>query len=640
MHLPGATPYTIDKNSVQSLFADKQETEGFPFYVSLASANLNYAWACALVAGLVGLGCRQAVLCPGSRNTPLILAFAEHPAIEALSALDERSAAFFALGLAKRSRRPVALVCTSGTAVANFYPAVMEAYKAHVPLLILTADRPGSLRYCSARQTIHQLDVFGRFTRFAAELSLPEPKLEAFSYLRQILLQAYEIALTPDPGPVHLNIPFDEPLDPKIDPGFESFWKKLQASTALLPVAPPLISELTLSESALAPVFQALLGAKKGLILLGSWQDETNLDRFSESLRSLSDLLPWPILVDVTSPARYLKNPAGAIISTYDYCLAEPVVAEALRPDLVLQLGPLANSQKLNRYLTQLDVPTYILNPYVDNLDPYHRQAQHLRLSLEAFVKGLEGYFQSLGLAVSSADSSFTHLWKRAEAVAQKTLKAALDAENTLFDGKVAYELARVLPPKTQIMLANSRSIRNAEQFFFASDKEYRVYFNGGVNGSDGITSTALGIAHGSDRPTVLLTGDLAFLHDSNALLLHSTFRGSLTIVVVNNNGGGIFHQLPIAEHSELGKTFERYIATPQAVDIAALAKAHSIPYTPIKTWDNLNAHSFGRPGLHLIELNTLSTYDATYHASLFRTVSNQLHSLMEDSQGLRGYSL
>lgn len=641
MYLSGSTPYDIGKESMQSLLVCRQESEILPLHTSLASANLNYAWACALVEGFVALGGRQVVLCPGSRNTPLILAFAEHPKLVALSALDERSAAFFALGLAKRSRLPVALVCTSGTAVANFYPAVMEAYQAHVPLLVLTADRPGVLRYCSARQTVNQLDVFGRFARFCVELALPEARIGAFAYLRQTLLQAYEKALTPDPGPVHLNIPLDEPLDPKVDPGFQAFWQELQASRALLTAAPPLISELALDASALAPVFQALLAAKKGLIVLGSWQDETNLDAFSESLRTLSTLLPWPILADVTSPARYLKDPLEAVISAYDYCLAEPALAPSLQPDLILQLGPLPNSQRLNRYVGQLDAPTYLLNPYSDNRDPHHRQTQHLRLSLAQFVKALGVYLKALGSSCQAlpsprtkADSAFPQLWKRADALAQKVLKVELDAENTLFDGKVPYELARILMPKTQVVLANSRTVRNAEQFFFASDREYRVYFNGGVNGSDGITSTALGIAHGSDAPTVLITGDLAFLHDSNALLLSQTFRGSLTIVIVNNNGGGLFHQLPIAQYPGVEKAFETYITTPQAVEIADLAKAYGVSYKRLESWDDLRLASFDGPGIHLLELKTSRIYDAAYHSRLFRTVSTQLRSLLSPVEG------
>ncbi len=628
MHLLGSPPYVTGK---EALLACKQEREALLVLSSLAPTNLNYAWAFTLVENCVSLGVVQAVLCPGSRNTPLLLAFAKHPNIEALSALDERSAAFFALGLAKRSGIPVVLVCTSGTAVANFYPAVIEAYKAHVPLLVLTADRPSCSRYCSTRQTMNQLDVFGRFTRFSADLTLPEAKVESFAYLRQTFLQAYAKALVPDPGPVHLNIPFGEPLDPKLDPCFQAFWKELQASRAFLPAVPPLISQPSLDELALSPIFEALLAAKKGLILLGSWQDEgEGLNVFSQSLRTLSALLPWPILADVTSPARYLETPLENTITTYDFLLADPHLATALKPSVVLQVGPLPNSQRLNAYLAHLDAPTYILHPYEDSLDPHHRQAQHLRLSLDSFVKTLDCYCQSSPHPQSKTDPAFMNLWKRADALAQSALKTKLDAETALFDGKVAYELARIVPPKAQIVLANSRTVRNAEQFFFSSDREYRVFFNGGVNGSDGISSTALGIAHRSELPTILLIGDLAFLHDSNALLLSPIFKGSLTIVIVNNNGGGIFEQLPIAQYPELEQTFETYITTPQAVDIAALAKAHGISYKAIASWEDLRSTLCFQPGIHLIDIKTHRKYDAAYHSSLFRTVSTQLRSLVE----------
>lgn len=604
----------------------------------LAPTNLNYAWAFALVEHCISLGVTQAVLCPGSRNTPLIVAFAEHPKVEALSALDERSAAFFALGLAKRSRQPVALVCTSGTAVANFYPAVMEAFMAHVPLLVFTADRPSTLRYCSARQTVNQLDAFNRFTRFAADLALPAATLESFAYLRQILRQAYEKALTPDPGPVHLNIPFDEPLDPRVDPTFASFWHSLETS----PASPsrhswdiPFISQPSLENGTLAPVFEALLAAKKGLIVLGSWQDEKgDPGTVFQSIQDLANLLPWPILADVISPLRYANEKQASIenlVTAYDYCLAEPDLASALEPDRVLQLGPLPNSKSLNTYLAKTDALTYILNPYGGSLDPHHRRAQHLRLPLASFVKAFQSYCKTTPQAEPQAAPYFSQLWRRADALACKILKDSLENENTLFDGKVAYELGQMLPPHTQIVLANSRTVRNAEQFFFPSAKGYRVYFNGGVNGSDGISSTALGIAHKRGLPTVLLIGDLAFLHDSNALLLASTFRGSLSILIVNNNGGGIFEQLPIAQHTSIKKTFETYIATPQHVDIAALAAAYGCSYKNIQSWDDFRSIAFDLPGIHLFEIKTDRTYDATFHSKLFERVCSQLRSLVEE---------
>lgn len=653
MHLSGATPYSIEKKSIQSLLACKQEGNVLPFLSSLGATNLNYAWACAMVESFVRLGGRQAVLCPGSRNTPLLLAFAEHPKLEALSALDERSAAFFALGLAKGSGIPVALVCTSGTAVANLYPAIVEAFMSNVPLLVLTADRPSGSRYCSTRQTVNQLDIFGRFTRFAAELSLPEAKISAFAYVRQILLQAYEKALAPDPGPVHLNIPFEEPLDPKEDASFKGFVEELERESLFDHTFPPILSKAAIGDADLELVFKTLLQEQKGLILVGSLQEAKGFPSLSKSISLLERFLNWPVLADVLSPLRYHSEKPDALVTTYDFILANADLAKALKPVSVLQIGRLPNSRRLNDCLENWRTPSTILHPYGANLDPLHRPSQHLRVDLEDFVAAFERYCQAQGKTALQGNNrlapsliqpcaqpsgvelstlAFKKQWQQAHQRAEKLLREVLDAESSLFDGKIAYRLSQLLPPQAQIILANSRSVRNAEQFLFASDKGYKVYFNGGVNGSDGITSTALGIAHRSTLPTVLLTGDLAFLHDSNALLLQHAFQGQLTILLSNNAGGGIFHQLPVAQHTGIKDAFETYIATPQQVCIRHMLEAYGLPYSQVQTWEDLDTIDFTHSGIQLVEIKTNRTYDAAYHSSLFRTVSDQLHSLVEDS--------
>ncbi len=647
MHLSGSTPYVI---GTEDFLERKQERKALPVLSSLAATNLNYAWAFAMVESFVRLGGRQAVLCPGSRNTPLLLAFAKHPKLEALSALDERSAAFFALGLAKRSGIPVALVCTSGTAVANLYPAIVEAFMSNVPLLVLTADRPSCSRYCSTRQTINQLDIFGRFTRFAAELSLPEAKISAFAYLRQILFQAYEKTLAPDPGPVHLNIPFEEPLDPKEDVSFKGFVEELERSGLFNAIAPPILSKAAIGDADLEFVFKTLLQEQKGLIVVGSLQEAKGFPRLSNSISVLARLLKWPVLADVLSPLRYSSEKPDALVTTYDCILANANLAKALKPARVLQIGRLPNSKRLNECLENWRTPAYILHPYGANLDPLQRPSQHLRVDLEDFVKAFERYCQALNIVhnqtelqrnsclgpslvepcakpsdVELSTLAFKKQWQQVHQSSEKLLREALDAESSLFDGKIAYKLSQIVASQAQIVLANSRSVRNAEQFLFASDKGYKVYFNGGVNGSDGITSTALGIDHRSELPTILLTGDLAFLHDSNALLLKNAFQGQLTILLSNNAGGGIFHQLPIAQHKGIEEAFEKYIATPQQVCMRHMLEAYGLPYTQVQTWEDLDTIDFTRPGIQLVEIKTNRSYDAAYHSSLFSTISNRL---------------
>lgn len=647
MHLSGSTPYVT---GTEDFLACKQEGKAFSFLSSLAATNLNYAWAFAMVESFARLGLRQAVLCPGSRNTPLLLAFAKHPKVEALSALDERSAAFFALGLAKGSGIPVALVCTSGTAVANLYPAIVEAFMSNVPLLVLTADRPSCARYCSTRQTINQLDVFGRFTRFAAELSLPEAKISAFAYLRQILFQAYEKTLAPDPGPVHLNIPFEEPLDPKEDASFKGFVEELKRESLFDHVSPPILSKAAIVDADLEAIFNTLLQEEKGLLLVGSLQEAKAFPPLCKSIKLLARLLNWPVLADVLSPLRYSAEKPDALVTTYDCILANADLAQALRPARVLQVGRLPNSKRLNDSLESWRTPAYILHPYGANLDPLHRSSQHLRVDLEDFVKAFERYCQAqnnsrLNLPsiepcakpsdVELKKTAFKKQWQQAHQRAEKLLRAALDGESSLFDGKIAYRLSQILPPQAQIVLANSRSVRNAEQFLFASDKGYTVYFNGGVNGSDGITSTALGIAHRRELPTVLLTGDLAFLHDSNALLLKHAFQGQLTILLSNNAGGGIFHQLPVAQHKGIEDAFEKYIATPQQVCMRHMLEAYGLAYKEVKAWEDLDSIDFMHSGIQLVEIKTNRTYDAAFHSSLFSNISSSLLEGLENCERL-----
>jgi 2-succinyl-5-enolpyruvyl-6-hydroxy-3-cyclohexene-1-carboxylate synthase len=652
MHLSGSTPQVKEEAVCPS---SEQERMPLPCQPSLAAANLNYAWAFAMVESFVRLGLRQAVLCPGSRNTPLLLAFAKHPKVEALSALDERSAAFFALGLAKGSGIPVALVCTSGTAVANLYPAIMEAFMSNVPLLVLTADRPSCARYCSTRQTVNQPDVFGRFTRFAAELSLPEAKIKAFAYLRQILLQAYEKALVPDPGPVHLNIPFEEPLDPKADASFSNFFEELERSGLFDAIAPPTLSKAAIADADLEAIFKTLLQEEKGLIVLGSLQEAKGCTSLSKSIKLLARLLNWPVLADVLSPLRYSSEKPDTLVTTYDCILANADLVQVLKPASVLQIGRLPNSKRLNDALESWRTPTAILHPYGANLDPLQRPSQHFRVDLQDFVQAFERHCQAQGkieqgnscldsasiepctkpLDVELKKVAFKKQWQQAQQRAETLLRVALDAESSLFDGKVAYRLSQILPPQAQLVLANSRSVRNAEQFLFASNKGYKVYFNGGINGSDGITSTALGIAHRSELPTVLLTGDLAFLHDSNALLLQGAFQGQLTILLSNNAGGGIFHQLPVAQHKGIEDAFEKYIATPQQVCIRHMLAAYGLPYKELKAWEDLDSIDFTHSGIQLVEIKTNRTYDAAFHASLFSNISSSLLAGLENCERL-----
>ncbi|MBJ7898764.1 MAG: 2-succinyl-5-enolpyruvyl-6-hydroxy-3-cyclohexene-1-carboxylic-acid synthase [Cyanobacteria bacterium RI_101] len=530
----------------------------------LDSRTVNSLWCSVLAETLVRLGLAQAVLCPGSRSSPLTLALARHPQIETLPALDERSAAFFALGLAKAGGKAVALVCTSGTAAANFFPALVEARMSQVPLLVLTADRPPELRHCRAGQTIDQVKLYGAYPQWQAELAAPENGLERLQYLRQTLVYAWEQAHWPRRGVVHLNCPFREPLAPppegeplELPPGFdpETFF------SALAPAFPVVTPQLTSAVPPLPP---------KGLILCGYCLGDLD----PETVGALARRLGYPVLGDGISPLRngYLGD--YPLISRYDFILRSPETARNLQPQAIIQIGEPPTSKELRDWLSRQTAPVYILEPTGENPDPLHRPSQVWRCSPQVWLNALpEGE-----PAPESLD--YCQAWLAAERRCQAQMDQALRKTEELLPGTVFAQLPRLLPPGAQVMVANSMPVRYLEYFWPPNPQKISLYVNRGANGIDGTLSTALGLAQGG-APTFLLTGDLSLLHDTNGFLLAPIFRGRLTIILLNNQGGGIFEFLPIAQSGER-ELFETYFAAPQNVDFAQLCRVYGAAYTRI----------------------------------------------------------
>jgi 2-succinyl-5-enolpyruvyl-6-hydroxy-3-cyclohexene-1-carboxylate synthase len=441
----------------------------------------NALWASVLVETLVRLGLQTAVISPGSRSTPLTLALAQHPAIDALPILDERSASFFALGRSRHSGRAVVLVCTSGTAGANYLPAVIEARESQVPLLILTADRPPELRDCASGQTIDQQKLFGTFPNYYGELALPEASEPMLRYLRQA------IAVHPLSRP--------ETLRERLRCSFGAATRTGQAST------------------------QALRAG----------------------------------YANANTPIH--PSPTGRLRHTHPTSLHRRVIWPGSIEDLA-------------RALLSSELPP-----------------------------------------VSIQAKTYRHQWQTLNQQAQTRLDQAMAATEDLFEGKLAWLLPQVLPPDTAVFIANSTPVRDVEWFWPGNDRHLRPHFSRGANGIDGTLSTALGMAHGRDR-NVLITGDLALLHDSNGLLLRPHFRGHLTILLLNNQGGGIFEMLPVAD---LDPPFEQFFATPQAVDFAPLCAAHGVAYEAIHTWPTLvkRLESLPSQGIRLLELRSDRKRDA-----------------------------
>jgi len=575
--------------------------------------NINTLWASLVVETLSRLGLETAVLCPGSRSSPLTIAFAQHFQVQTIPILDERSAAFFALGRAKRSRQPVVLVCTSGTAGVNFYPAVIEAKESQVPLLILTADRPPELRHCHAGQTIDQIKLYGHYPNWQAELALASLEPEMWAYLRQTLIYAWEQTQFPRAGVVHLNCPFREPLAPISQPDIlalassfdpEVFFAGIQAS-----------SFVKNSFSLTLPQFP-----QRGLIIAGLYQ-EGQSENYCQAIAEIAKILNYPVLADALSPVRHFAEINPNLISNYDFILRNQDQAELLTPEIIIQIGELPTSKQLRTWLTQQNIPRYIIDSSGDNYDPLHGKSIHLRLSWQDFLWQLKESQKELKTNIlveetlkNSQFSDYIHQWKTLNRTIQDSIDKIMIEREDLFEGKIPWLLAECLPKHTPVFIANSMPIRDAEFFWKPNNQKSIPYFNRGANGIDGTLSTALGIAH-QDQPTILLTGDLSLLHDTNGFLLREKFEGHLTIILINNNGGGIFEMLAIAEETNSQDLFENYFATPQNINFFQLALTYGIEYQKIEKWETLKLFLNPLPtsGIRLLEIVTHRKLDAQW---------------------------
>ena len=557
--------------------------------------RINLLWGSIVAETLARLGARYAVLSPGSRSTPLTLALAEHTRIEAIPVLDERSAAFFALGFAQRTRVATILVCTSGTAVANYFPALVEAHYSHIPLLVLTADRPPDLRACAAGQVIDQQKIFGGYPYLYQEIALPSGELESLRYLRQTLIQAWRRSLTPIPGPVHLNFPFKVPLIPEGKSADVPVWSQLNKESFFSCVKP--IAEVApiLSASEEVDALMKMMKAtQRGLIVVGPAHPKDPL-RFVQAVTTLATYSGWPVLADSLSPLRNHANPY--LVVYYDKLVHDNSWASQQIPECVLSVGCLPTSNRLRQWLAaQEEVVTWVLSCGVDNCDALHRKARFLSLAVEDLAVRIP-------LRTRKKPSPYCQRWLKADQSACAATDNVLRDCGFWFEGKVMWLLSRRLPQGTPVFVANSSPVRDMEYFWRKNERRYLPFFNRGANGIDGIVSSALGVAH-RGAPTVLVVGDLAFLHDTNALLLHQHFKGGLTIILIQNHGGGIFETLPISGRSDY---FEPFFATPQQVNLKKLNAAYGIALHRPKDWDAFVA-LIKKPfdtGIRVIEIRT-----------------------------------
>lgn len=543
--------------------------------MSKTRINKNYIWAKAFVNQIYQMGVRFACISPGSRSTPLTIAFAEHKKINCFVHIDERVSGFFALGLAKASNHPVVVVTTSGTATAELYPSIIEAYCQRIPLIICTADRPPELLNTGANQTINQWNLYKNHIRWFKYIGLPQPSVKRITNLQNIAARAFEKSLVLNKGPVHLNFPFRKPLEPNSftdevdDEILKSIKNIINTKTAITRN-----EDLTKSESKRIYKIEEIIGLnEKGIIVVGPKE----YDRvFVSKVKMLSRITGYPILADGASHLRFKSSDSDKnVCCNYNAYLRSKKLRDSYKPTIVFQFGRTVTSVFLQNYIGNSNTFKFIINEYGD-LFGSQKKSKVLKINPITFCDVLIRVLQESNF---ERKNNWVKTFIKAETLAEEIKADLLEESNIKIEPKIFSELISVVPSNTKIMVGNSLPIRDFDNFVGKTNKNLKLYFNRGASGIDGVTSTALGIAS-IEKPTILITGDLSFIHDLNALLPAKKYSIPLVVVLINNNGSGIFEMLPVSSEKKLFTTFFK---TPHNLNISALVKSYGLEHHPIK---------------------------------------------------------
>ena len=595
----------------------------------------------ALVDEFYQLGVRHAVFSPGSRSTTMAMLFTEHEGFETYMNIDERSASFMALGIAKAHKEPTVLVCTSGSAVAHYLPAILEAQYSGVPLVVLSADRPHTLLHVGAPQTVDQQKIFGTAVKYYEELAVPQ-EAHYYTYPRQVARKAYMKAMDTKKGPVHINVPLFEPLVPELDS------KHFEAGRSPFNVVKPHYSsgcnyDNTSRKSHVnntsSSKKDSLLGQYKNILILAGPQVDV---AEAKRILSFATTLQAPILADPLSNVRRCNKTdaidanhefainrsndtdvtqkkyfSDVVISTYDAFLADKELWTILKPDCVIQFGQIVVSKRVQQMVASWDNIEYIeVNPTMDSMNPTGKTTMHMQASIDVFTN-LYG--------VQNDSQAYLDKWQHLETVGKQKLGTAIE-EPSCFEGRTIRELQQHISDNAQVLVANSMSIRDFDYFWFSGESTAVLYGNRGINGIDGTISTALGLAT-NGLPTYLVTGDLSLFHDLNGLAVAKTHKLNLTIILHNNDGGGIFEYLP----QKGTKHFDYLFSTSQGLDFSGAAKLYGCGYTKIASPDELSAvlaKVSSESGVHIIEIPTNREYSRQLHKK-YTKVSVDMEALL-----------
>lgn len=615
--------------------------------------NINTLWAHAIVDELAKSGLRTVVISPGSRSTPLVLQFHAHPDIQDISIVDERAAAFFALGIARATAQPVALLCTSGTAAANYLPAICEAHQSNIPLLVLTADRPPELHGCGAPQTMNQQNLYQNHVRAFYQLATPEPTPAKLHGLRATICRAFahthgRTTQNTRPGPVHINIPFDKPLEPT--PVAADHRHHVPAQLASIAPAAvfgrahnqPYLQHHAATAApdphAVQTFVDLLLAARRPLFLAGA--DPTST-RYRDSLRNLAEHIGAPIAAEPTSNLRHWNERGPNLLSAADLVFQTDIY-QSEQPDLIIRTGraPLPwASQKLVANLAQ--IPQIIVGPHLEIPDPDHVATHDFACDEHLLFQHALNGLNPLKTA-SPADPAWLIRHQQANHTALNSVQHLLADNPEITAPGLWFALGNLLPEDSNLFVSASMPVRDIDTFMSHAAQSLNIYCNRGINGIDGIIATGLGIAaarsqHTQSEPTVIVTGDVALRHDLGSLLLAHELNLNATVIVIDNDGGAIFERLPIAtlatsstntsSESTLKTAFRQHFITAPTISIPRMLP-RSIEYTSPKTWlDFRHAldSSLQTPGLQIIHLETNRAID--------QSLTLQLRTVFQSSQ-------
>ena len=532
------------------------------------STNRNTALASAMVEELARCGVRRAVISPGSRSTPLAVALWRERQIEVSVVLDERSAGFFALGTALATGIPAAVLCTSGSAAANLHPSVVEADEAGVPMIVLTADRPPELRDIGAGQTIDQLKLYGDAVRWFCEVGTHEADDDGLLHFRAVACRAYAVAAgDPRPGPVHLNVPWREPLAPTPVEGQVTAADPLaldgrgDAPLSAVPPARPRADEALLDRIA-----ERMASRQRGLIVAGRQYEA----RLAEPIAALAAAAGYPTLAEPTSQLRRGPHDRSLVISSYDHIARER--PGHLEPRLILRVGDLPTSKPLRQWLASIGgLEQIVIDPVGEWREPTRRAETIVRADPLGTARSLSERLTRMRPGASAiAGSPFAVAWLEADRAVREAVDERLERLEELSEPGIWSALGRALRDGDSVLAASSMPVRDLEAFLRPGPEGVRFAANRGANGIDGLVSTAAGLAAGSGARTWAVLGDLALFHDLGGLAVARDLP-DLRLIVIDNSGGGIFHFLPQAEAMAEAE-FEAVLGTPAGLDPEAAA--------------------------------------------------------------------